>query len=79
MSVVEEVSDFLLHGSEGVSSDPALWYLDTRATDHMTGRWEFFSIVDGSTTSSVKFGDNSRIQIRGKGEIEVNQKDGSTL
>ena len=25
------------------------------------------------------FGDNSRIQIRGKGAIEVNQRDGSTL
>ena len=79
MAVVEEVSDLLLHGSEGVSSNLALWYLDTGATNHMTGRREFFSIVDESTISSVKFGDNSRIQIRGKGEIEVNKKDGSTL
>ena len=27
----------------------------------------------------MKFGDNSRIQIKGKGAIEVNQKNGSTL
>ena len=27
----------------------------------------------------MKFGDNSRIQIKGKGAIEVNQKDGGTL
>ena len=37
MAVVEEVSDLLLHGSEGASFDPALWYLDTGATNHMTG------------------------------------------
>ena len=77
--VVEEVSDMLLHGSEGASSDPALWYLDTGATNHMTGKREFFSNLDESSTGSVKFSDNSRIEIRGKGEIEVNQRDGSIL
>ena len=79
MAVVEEVSDLLLHGSEEGTSDPALWYLDTRATNHMTGRREFFNKLDDSITRSVKFGDNSRIQIEGRGEIEVNKKDGSML
>ena len=79
MAIVEEVSDLLLHGSEGVTSDHALWYLDTGATNHMTGRSEFFTKLDDSITGSVKFGDNSRIQIKGRGEIEVNQKDGSVL
>ena len=78
MAVVEEVSDLLLHGSK-VSSDPTLWYLDTGATNHMTGRREFFSNLDESTTGPVKFGDNSRIQIKGKGEIKVSQRDGSIL
>ena len=79
MAVVEEVSDLLLHGSEGASSDPALCYLDTGATNHMTGCQEFFNDLDETTTGFVKFGDNSRIQIKGKGAIEVNQKDGGTL
>ena len=79
MAVVDEVSDLLLHGSEGVTSDPALWYLDTEATNRMTRRRDFFSNLDDSITGSVKFGDNSRIQIRVKGEIEVNQKDVSIL
>ena len=79
MVVLEEVSDLLLHVSEGASSDPTLWYLDTGATNHMTDCREFFSVLDASTTEFVKFGDNSRIQIKGKGAIEVNQKDGSTL
>ena len=77
MAVVEEVSDLLLHGSEGAAADPALWYLDTGATNHMTGRREFFSKIDESVIGSVKFGDNSRIQIQGRGEIEITQKDGS--
>ena len=72
MAVVEEVSDLLLHGSEGASSDPPLWYLDTGATNHMTCCRKFFSDLDESTTIFVKFGDNSRIQIKGKGVIEVN-------
>ena len=79
MAVVEEVSDLLLHGSKGATSDPALWYLDTGATNHMTGRKEFFNKLDESINGSMKFGDNSRIQIEGRGEIEVSQKDGSNL
>ena len=79
MAVMDEVSDFLLHGSEGATSDLALWYLDTGATNHMTGRKELFTKLGDSVTGSVKFGDNSRIQIKGRGEIEVNQKDGSIL
>ena len=79
MAVLEEVSDLLLHGSEGASSDPTLWYLDTGATNHMTSCRDFFSDLDTSTTRFVKFGDNSRIQIKGKGAIEVNQTNGSTL
>ena len=45
----------------------------------MTGRKEFFNKLDESVNGSVKFGDNSRIQIEGRGEIEVSQKDGSNL
>ena len=45
----------------------------------MTGRREFFSDLDETTIEFVKFGDNSRIQIKGKGLIEVNQRDGSSL
>ena len=79
MAVLEEISDLLLHGAEGASSNPTLWYLDTGATNHMTSYRDFFNDLDTSTTRFVKFGDNSRIQIKGKGVIEVNQTNGSTL
>ena len=61
MAMVEEESDLLLHGSEKSSSDPALWYLDTGAINHMTGCHKFFSDLDESTIGLLKFGDNSRI------------------
>ena len=61
MAIVEEISDLLLHGSEGASPDPALWYLDTGATNHMSGCPNFFCELDESTPGFVKFGDNSKI------------------
>ena len=61
MAIVEEVSDLLLHGTEGASSNHALWYLDTGATNHMSGRWQFFYELDESTTGFVEFGNNSKI------------------
>ncbi|CAA7403199.1 unnamed protein product [Spirodela intermedia] len=38
MAIEDAQSDFLLQGSEGDLSNPDLWYLDTGATNHMTGR-----------------------------------------
>ena len=61
MAIVEEVSDLLLHGSEGASPDPTVWYLDIGATNHMLGCHNFFCEIDGSTTGFVKFNDNSSI------------------
>ena len=39
----------------------------------------FFCKWDESTSSFVKFGDNSRIRIKGKGVIEINKKNGEIL
>ena len=72
MAIVEEVSDLLLHGSEGASSNPTLWYWDTGATNHMLGCRNFFCELDESTTGFVKLADSSRIRIEGKGVIEIN-------
>ena len=37
------------------------WCLDTGASHHMTGRWEFFTELDSSIRGSVKFGDASGV------------------
>ena len=78
MAMVEELSD-LLHGSKGAFYDPTLWYLDMGATNHISRCRNFFSELDETTTGFVKFGDNSRIHIGGKGVIEINKKNGKIL
>jgi hypothetical protein len=41
------------------------WYLDTGATNHMTGRGNMFSELDRAVQGTVKFGDGS-VNICGK-------------
>ena len=45
------------------------WYLDSGASNHMTGSHAIFSELDETATRSVKFGDGSRVQIRGHSTI----------
>jgi hypothetical protein len=45
------------------------WCLDTSATHHMTGRWEFFTDLDSNVRGSVKFGDASRVEIKGVSSV----------
>jgi hypothetical protein len=45
------------------------WRLDTGATHHMTGRWEFFTELDSDVRGSVKFGDASGVEIKGVSSI----------
>lgn len=46
-----------------------VWYLDNGASNHMCGERLFFYKLDESVTGKVRFGDDSRIDIRGKGSI----------
>ena len=45
------------------------WYLDSGASNHMTGSKAAFSELDDDVTDTVKFGDDSRVAIRGRGTI----------
>lgn len=46
-----------------------VWYLDNGASNHMTGDRRYFSKLDSTITGKVRFGDDSRIDIKGKGTI----------
>ncbi|KAG7594052.1 Integrase catalytic core [Arabidopsis thaliana x Arabidopsis arenosa] len=46
-----------------------VWYLDNGASNHMTGDRRYFDKLDHSVTGKVRFGDDSRIDIKGKGTI----------
>ena len=46
-----------------------IWYLDNGASNHMCGDRLLFYKLDETVTGKVRFGDDSRIDIKGKGSI----------
>ena len=46
-----------------------IWYLDNGASNHMRANRMFFSTLDERITGKVRFGDDSRIDIKGRGNI----------
>lgn len=46
-----------------------MWYLDNGASNHMSRNHTFFFKIDETITGMVKFGDDSRIEIKRKGLI----------
>lgn len=53
-----------------------VWYLDNGASNHMTGNRTYFQSINESVTGKVRFGDDSRIDIKGKGSIMFHSKTG---
>ena len=52
-----------------------VWYLDNGASNHMSGNIDYFAKIDERITGKVRFGDDSRIDIKGKGSIVFISKD----
>lgn len=46
-----------------------VWYLNNGAGNHMTGDRRYFDTLDSTITGKVRFGDDSCIDIKGKGNI----------
>ena len=61
---------------EANSENERVWYLDNGASNHMTGDRRYFKEIDESITGKVRFGDDSRIDIKGKGPILFLTKEG---
>lgn len=53
-----------------------IWYLDNGASNHMTGDKRYFSKINNAVTGKVRFGDDSRIDIKGKGTISFTDMNG---
>ncbi|KAI3518152.1 hypothetical protein L1887_06594 [Cichorium endivia] len=53
-----------------------IWYLDTGASNHMTGDKSKFRSLNESIQGYVKFGNESRVRIEGKGSVVFKCKDG---
>jgi len=54
----------------------SVWYLDTRASNHMCGHESFFSELTKVEAELVSCGDDSKMVIKGRGTIRHMQKDG---
>ena len=78
MVVSDECGELLLQGTNDPHND-YMWYLDTGASSHMTGKRAFFHSIDENMKGRVKFGDGSTILYEGKGNISVTLKTGEIL
>lgn len=55
-----------------------MWYLDNGSSNHMTGDRRYFSSINNAITGKVRFGDDSRIDIKGKGTISFTDMNGDS-
>ncbi|WOG92348.1 hypothetical protein DCAR_0311612 [Daucus carota subsp. sativus] len=61
-------------GDEGGKKNT--WYLDSGASNHMTGHKELFTEIDDTISGEVTFGDSSKIPVKGKGTVTIMTKKG---
>ncbi|XP_074362875.1 uncharacterized protein LOC141703180 [Apium graveolens] len=76
MTISKETTNGVILLSEGSKSNTKeetdnMWYLDNGASNHMTGCREKIEKLDKTLRGHVKFGDGSRVQIEGKGTINM--------
>ena len=48
-----------------------MWFLDSGYNNHMCGKKEYFLDFDGSFRDSVKLGNNSSMDVMGKGNVRL--------
>ncbi|GKA34614.1 zinc finger, CCHC-type containing protein [Tanacetum coccineum] len=61
------------------SSNRDMWYLDNGASNHMNGERNLFTELNESITGRVWFGDGSAVEIKGKGTLLFQCKNGDQL
>jgi hypothetical protein len=57
------------HLDEGKERDTGTWVLDTRVINHMSGCRVAFTKIDTVVLGTVHFGDDSTVQIEGRGTV----------
>ncbi|KAD6453258.1 hypothetical protein E3N88_07963 [Mikania micrantha] len=75
---LNEQTVFLQH-QDTAEKNKNMWYLDNGASNHMTGVQELFAELDTKVTGSVRFGDGSKVDIKGKGVLLFQCKTGDQL
>jgi hypothetical protein len=77
LRIVEEKVFVQLDG--GSEWDDSLWYLDSGATNHMSGCHGAFINIDTTIRSTVKFGDGLEVAIEGSSTVLFEGKTGEHL
>ncbi|KAF2293058.1 hypothetical protein GH714_035818 [Hevea brasiliensis] len=72
----DEESTLLLTYNAGGEKDQEAWFLDSGASNHMTGKKNLFVTLDESVKSNISFGDNTKVAIEGRGDILIQTKMG---
>jgi hypothetical protein len=65
--------------TEDVGRSDTSWFLDSRASNHMCSRREYFSELDMSVRGFVKLGNDTTVEIEGRGTILFNCNSGEHL
>jgi hypothetical protein len=73
---LDELRAHALLGDDSSNDKTDGWCLDTDATHHMIGRWEFFTELDTDVRGSIKFGDASDMEIKGVSSVIFAAKSG---
>ncbi|KAH0682258.1 hypothetical protein KY289_020010 [Solanum tuberosum] len=66
--IEEEEVSLLMVSQSSKQYHKSLWYLDTGCSNHLSGEKSAFSELDETFRTTVKFGDDSCIAVKGKGK-----------
>ncbi|XP_023520946.1 uncharacterized protein LOC111784490 [Cucurbita pepo subsp. pepo] len=70
-----ELTEMALYEEKVVSKEIEkknnIWFLDTEASNHMTGYRSWFSELNELVTGTVKFGDGSLVEIKERGDVKA--------
>ena len=79
-NVAEAKQPLVLTCKQGANTEANnIWYLDTACSNHMTGQKYIFSFLDESVQGQVNFGNQTKVLVKGKGDISIHSMDGTNV